>query len=332
MGIGEIGSSFVDSIKTFVGNIKDIVKNRENVINSDFFKRLTRACIKSLTTKTNENSRTVQKFNESTNTTGPTAKGNGEVQGKPKESNFESTHITNPTVGNDSEIQTKPEELSYSGFSSDEFFKDREKGKQNSTTEVSSNKVSKAPTESKEMTIEEIIQSFPLTPPEKPTSFSFPSAIRKLSEKGKPEKEAEEQEIKQKAEKLANNFVNAALNQEDLLGILTSCFGENGTKPLKDLSEAQKKALQKALENIRIVNYDPKQNNQLYLQQWENKAHLQGLKYALDVALGSETKDKISQEIINHTDSSLFLLSIKGHLPTVKATYNALVPADQRIE
>lgn len=173
------------------------------------------------------------------------------------------------------------------------------------------------------MTIEEIIQSFPLTPPEEPTSFSFLSGISKLSEKGKPEKEAE---------KLANNFVNAALNQEDLPGILTSCFGENGTKPLKDLSEAQKKALQEALKNIRTVNYDPKQNNQLYLQQWENKAHLQGLKYALDVALGSKTKEDIGQEIINHRDPSLFLLSIKGHLPTVKATYNALVPSDQRIE
>lgn len=308
MGIERVGSSFVDSIKTFVGNIKDVVKNTANVINSDSLKPHS----KSFSSNANIITRFVQIFkknnNESTNTTGPTAKGNGEVQ-------------------------EKPEKRPCTYISSDEFFKDLEKGKQNSTTEISSNEVSKAPTESKEMTIEEIIQSFPLTPPEKPTSFSFSSAIRKLSENGKPEKEAEKQEIKQKAEKLANNFVNAALNQEDLLGILTSCFGENGTKPLKDLTEAQKKALQQALQNIRInINYDSKQDNQLYIQQWKNKAHLLGLKYALDVALGSKTKDEIGQEIINHRDLSLIPLFIKGHLPTVTATYNALVPADQQIE
>lgn len=126
---------------------------------------------------------------------------------------------------------------------------------------------------------------------------------------------------------------------ENLLNILTFYFGEDGIISVQNLDTKQKEALQKALGDIYNNDIRPditKPNSlQQYAQQWKNKAHLLGLKYALDVALGSKTKESIEKEIIMISrgfDTKMFPLVRYGLLSTVKAAYNALVPADQRIE
>ena len=136
-----------------------------------------------------------------------------------------------------------------------------------------------------------------------------------------------------------DNLLNLDLDDlPTLQNKLITCFGDHATS-VQNLTEDQKEALQKALNKIYNTDVRPditKPNSlQQYAQQWENKAHLLGLKYALDVALGSKTKESIEKEISMISrgfDTKMFPLVRYGLLSTVKATYNALVPADQRIE
>jgi hypothetical protein len=145
---------------------------------------------------------------------------------------------------------------------------------------------------------------------------------------------------RQMQERLANAFINSVLTQNSnyLPSILTSFFGKNVTS-VQNLAEDQKEALQKALGDIynNDIRLDLSNPNglQQYAQQWENKARLLGLKYALDVALGSKTKESIEKEatmISKGLNTNMFPLVQYGLLPTVKATYNALVPSDQQIK